>query len=342
MNTLAPDRVHIFVYDGMNDQYAAMPGTDNRPTSDIRFASSSPLAQYFQQERLPLYLDGASLPPALKGEQARLALLGARLFISLSGKERPLGWIAMGSRLSGQPYTPQDLAFVENLCEQASLSLERAQTVSDLERRVQEMNALSRVSQGVNITLSFDDVLELIYAQTAQIIPAADFHITLYNKATDYFYYAFCVENRDRVEAKENKPLPPNSGLAQDIILKGRPLITQDYTRECQARNVLPGEQGVFAWMGVPLNAGAETIGTLSVCQPGCHCQLYARPIGTPAKYCRPHRGCHRQIAPPAGNRTACPSTIHAERDHAAIDLHPRIRTPAQQHPRECGLHFEL
>jgi signal transduction histidine kinase len=117
----------------------------------------------------------------------------------------------------------------------------------------------------VNITLTFDDVLELIYAQTAQIIPASDFHITLYNKATDYFYYGFCVENRDRIEAKENKPLPHNSGLAQDIILKGRPLITQDYARECQARNVLTGEQGVFAWMGVPLNAGAETIGALNI-----------------------------------------------------------------------------
>ena len=190
----------------IEQQHAAMPGADNRPTSDIRFASSSPLARYFQQERLPLYLEGASLPSALKDEDARLALLGARLFIRLKGKERPLGWITLGSRLSGQPYTPQDLAFVENLCEQAALSIERAQTVSDLERRVQEMNALSRVSQGVNITLAFDDVLELIYAQTAQIIPAADFHITLYNKAIDYFFYGFCVENRDRVEVKENKP----------------------------------------------------------------------------------------------------------------------------------------
>jgi signal transduction histidine kinase/putative methionine-R-sulfoxide reductase with GAF domain len=265
MSTLAPDRTHVYVYENLNDQYAASLGADNRPTSDIRFASASPLAQYFQQERLPLYLDGANLPPALKDEESRLALLGARLFIRLPGKERPLGWVALGARLSGQPYIPQDLAFIENMCEQAALSIERAQTISDLERRVQEMNALSRVSQGVNITLTFDDVLELIYAQTAQIIPASDFHITLYNKAAQYFYYGFCVENRDRIQGKENKPLPQNSGLAQDVILKAHPLITQDYARECQARNVLPAEQGVYAWMGVPLNAGAETIGALNI-----------------------------------------------------------------------------
>ncbi|GIK10442.1 MAG: hypothetical protein JETCAE02_25490 [Anaerolineaceae bacterium] len=265
MTTLAPDRAHIYVYDSVNDQYSSMPGMDGRPTSDVRFAASSPLAQYFQKERLPLYLDNSNPAAVMKDEETRLALLGARLFVRLPGKERPLGWVALGPRLSGQPYTPQDLAFVEDLCEQAAISIERAQTVSDLERRVQEMNALARVSQGVNITLTFDDVLELIYAQTAQIIPAADFHITLYNKAANYFFHAFCVEDRERIEANEDAPLPPEAGLAQEVIRRGRPLVTPDYARECRARNLLPAEQGVFAWMGVPLNAGADTIGALTI-----------------------------------------------------------------------------
>ena len=265
MSTLAPDRTHIYLYESINDQYAAMHGPDSRPTSDIRFVSNSPMVQYFQKESLPLYLDGVNQPPSLKTEEARLALLGTRLFVRLPGQDRPLGWLALGPRLSGRPYSPQDLSFLENLCEQAAVAFERAQTVSDLERRVQEMNALSRVSQGVNITLAFDDVLELIFAQTAQIIPASDFHITLHNKGTDYFYYGFCVENRDRREDRENEPIPPGHGLAQDVIRKGRPLLTQDYVRECQARNAVPAEEGIYAWMGVPLNAGAETIGALSV-----------------------------------------------------------------------------
>jgi len=264
-STLAPNRIHIYLYESLNDQYAAMYGPDNRPTSDIRFVSNSPLVQYFQKESLPLYMDGVNQPPSLKTEEARLALLGTRLFVRLPGQDRPLGWLALGPRLSGQPYSPQDLSFLENLCEQSAIAFERAQTVSDLERRVQEMNALSRVSQGVNITLAFDDVLELIFAQTAQIIPASDFHITLYNQGTDYFYYAFCVEKRDRREERENEPIPHGYGLAQDVILKGRPLLTQDYIRECQARSLVPAEEGVYAWMGVPLNAGAETIGALSV-----------------------------------------------------------------------------
>jgi len=265
-STLTPSRVHVYTYDSLNDLFSALPGDDRRATSDIRFTATSPLARYFQTEKLPLYLDNTSaLPASLQSEQSRLALLGARLFVVLPGKERPSGWLALGARLSGQPYTPRDLRFLENIGDQASVAIERVQTVAHLERRIQEMNALTRVSQGVNVTLTFDDVLELIYAQTAQIIPTSHFHITLYNKNSDYYYYGFCVENNERISSRENLPFSASTGLSPGVIRKSRPVITQDYIRECQARSLTPMLENVFAWMGVPLNAGAESIGALSI-----------------------------------------------------------------------------
>lgn len=265
-STLTPSRVHIYTYDSLDDFFSALPGEDHRPTSDIRFTATSPFARYFEAEHLPLYLDStAELPSALQVEQSRLALLGARLFVALPGKQRVNGWLALGSRLSGQPYTPRDLRFLENICDQASVAIERVQTVAHLERQIQEMNALTRVSQGVNVTLTFDDVLELIYAQTVQIIPTSHFHITLYSKKSDYFYYGFCVENNERIPDRENLPFSTSSGLSPEVIRKSRPIITQDYIRECQARSLTPILDNVFAWMGVPLNAGAESIGALSI-----------------------------------------------------------------------------
>jgi len=264
-SSLVPDRIHIYTYDSLNDQYTALANGDGRSTSDIRFSSNSPLVQYFQKENIPLYLDTINPPAVLRSDETRLSLLAARLFVALPGDEKPVGWLALGTPLSGSAYTPRDLVFLENIADQASVAISRVQTVLDLERRVQEMNALTRVSQGVNITLTFDDVLELIFAQATQIIPSTHFHITLYNKAGSYFYYGFCVDDRERAASRENKPLPSNLGLGQEIIRRGRPVLTQDYTRECQSRNITPSSQGVYAWMGVPLNAGAETMGALSV-----------------------------------------------------------------------------
>jgi signal transduction histidine kinase len=264
-SSLMPERLHIYTYDQLNDQYAALANGNNHPSSDIRFASGSSLVQYLQQEMIPLYLDTINPPALLKADEARLSLLGARLFVALRGETKPVGWLALGTPLSGEVYTPKDLDFLDNLSDQASVAISRVQTVVDLERRVQEMNALTRVSQGVNVTLTFDDVLELIFAQTTQIIPAAYFHITLYSKAANYFYYAFRVDNKERLESLENQPLAVNFGLGPEIIRKGRTIITQDYSRECQSRNLTPSAHNIYAWMGVPLNSGAETVGALSV-----------------------------------------------------------------------------
>jgi len=265
-STLSPEKNHVYTYDSLNDFYSALPGEDRRPTSDIRFTATNVFAKYFQKERLPLYLDNtATLPAFLQSEQTRLTLLGARLFVALPGKERVNGWLALGPRVSGQPYTPRDLRFLENISDQAAVAIERVQTVAHLERRIQEMNALTRVSQGVNVTLTFDDVLELIYAQTAQIIPTSHFHITLYDEGNDYYYYGFCVEKNERIPDHENLPFSATSGLGPEVISKSRQIITQDYARECQARSFTPILENVFAWMGVPLNAGAKSIGALSI-----------------------------------------------------------------------------
>jgi GAF domain-containing protein len=130
------DRLHVYTYDALNDQYAALADGDGRPTSDIRFASNSPLVQYFQQENIPLYLDTIDPPAFLKGDEARLSLLGARLFVVLEGEERPVGWLALGNPMSGNVYTPKDLDFLKPLADQASVAISRVQTVADLERRV--------------------------------------------------------------------------------------------------------------------------------------------------------------------------------------------------------------
>jgi len=264
-SSLVPDRLHIYTYDPVNDQYAALANGDGRPTSDIRFSSNSALVQYFQKEKIPLYLDTINPPAVVHGDESRLSLLGARLFVALPGEQRPVGWLALGTPLSGSVYTPKDLDFLDVLSDQSSVAISRVQTVVDLQRRVQEMNALTRVSQGVNVTLTFDDVLELIFAQTSQIIPSSVFHITLYSKAANYFYHAFRVDDGERITGLENQPLSPSLGLGSEIIRIGRPILTQDYPRECQSRNTVPSMQGVYAWMGVPLNSGAETMGALSV-----------------------------------------------------------------------------
>lgn len=263
--SLMPERLHIYVYDPLNDLYVSAAGEDGRPTSDLRFTTSNPLPQVLGRARVPVFFDEAHLPPELKPETPRLALLGATLFVPMPGSERLIGWLALGARRSSEAYQEADLTFLDQVSTAAAVAVERAQVIFDLERRVREMNILSRIAQGVNVTVAFDDILELIYAQTNQVLPVDDFHITLYNKENDFFFFAFCLEKSDRLTSRENLPLPPKTGLSQEVIRSRHPILTADYVRECQQHGTAPYSQNLYAWLGVPLNAGAETIGALSV-----------------------------------------------------------------------------
>ncbi|GAB4523555.1 MAG: hypothetical protein Fur0018_06370 [Anaerolineales bacterium] len=265
--TFSPAYLHIFLYDSLIGMYLPAADKAGRPTTDLRFSPSSGLVEYLAaHRRQAFFLRGRdSIPLKLQNEQARLALLRSLLFVPLSGREDLLGWIGLGECRSGEPYTSNDITFLESISAQVSLAIERAHVVADLERRVHEMDVLARISQGVNVTLNLDDIFELVYAQTTRLIPARDFWILLTDRFAEVSYYAFYLDNDDRIEARENKPLPEGRGLEQIILRSGQALRTTDYELECRNQGVLPSVEGIFAWMGVPLNAGADTIGALSI-----------------------------------------------------------------------------
>lgn len=264
--TLAPKRLHIYLYDPLSDQYAASVDHSGQPTSDLRFSVTARLPIYLTEQREPVILgNNAPLSSNLEPDRARLILLGAQAFAALPGRQRLAGWLALGPRLSGEPYTSLQLGFAEALCEQAALAIERAQVVANMENRVHQMDVLTRIAQGVNITLALDDILELVYAQTTHIIAAQHFFIMLYNKAQDIYQYVFYLEKDERLADQENRPVQSGQALEQEIIRQRRPILTGDFNRECQFRGVLLSKVDVYAWMGVPLNAGAETIGALAL-----------------------------------------------------------------------------
>ncbi len=264
--SLIPSSLHIFIYDLLSDQYSAAPDGLKRPTSDLRFPTSSPVVGLLSQQRYPIFLgEDGKLPVSVQMEQTRLSLLGAQLFAPLSGRQRLTGWLALGPRRSGEPYSSRELSFLDALCDQAAVAIERAQVVINMETRVRETNVLARVAQGVNITLTLDDTLELIYAQTIQVIPADNFHVLLVNPDRGVLNEVFYVINDERYNQFENRPPAEGSPLEEEIIRLRRPILTDDYSRECQRRGMLSNRQNIYSWMSVPLNAGAEAIGTISL-----------------------------------------------------------------------------
>lgn len=264
-NSLIPAIFHIFIFDPLSEQYVATLDSSDHASSDLRFSADSPLVIFLSQQHSPIFLgDAVHLSGVTPADQHRIDLLGAKLFAPLSGRERLAGWLALGPRRSGEPYTHRELDFLNALCSQATLAIERAQVVVNMENRVRETNVLARIAQGVNITLTMDDTLELVYAQTTQVIPANDFHVILVDRQTQKLVEVFCVSEDERYPQLENIPLSGRL-VEEEVVRLRRPILSSDYSQECQRLGAVPNHTGIISWMAVPLNAGAETIGLISL-----------------------------------------------------------------------------
>ena len=266
--TLQPSQIFIFLLDRQSGDYVAA-GTD------VRFAPDSPLIAQLTEGEGMLYLElGQPWLPAAVAERSRLLLLKATVLVGMRGANRLIGFACIAPpRSANGRYSGEELRFVQTLTAQISVAVERAQVVESLEHRVRELDVLSQVSQAVSFTLSMDDLLELIYAQTYRLIDATHFYIALYDAATNEFYFAFFLEGGERYTEKENQRRTPGNDLFCDVIRTGQPLVSANYAQALAERGATFGveDANLQGWMGVPLLVGSRTMGMMAVgtTQPG-------------------------------------------------------------------------
>jgi len=263
--TLVPTHVYVFLRDAQSGDFVAA-GEGNRPDTDIRFDAGSGLIHALSTTRDVIFLEpNRPLPPEMVEDHAALAVLRTPAMAPLQGQDRLAGFLAAGPKRSGEPFQIEDLRFVEAIAEQASLAVERAQVIGDLERRVRELDVLSQVSQAVNFTTDPDVLLELIYTHSSKLIDTTNFYIIGHYPESKTLAYAFFLENEERNETRENMHWPDDEGLESEVVRTGRPIRANDYLAECQRLRVRPREPQPYSWMGVPLNAGARTLGAMVV-----------------------------------------------------------------------------
>jgi signal transduction histidine kinase len=258
-------RLHIFIYDPENGCYKASPGDDGKPSSDLRFPENSRFTAALTDGPDLVVMDQDSIAFLPEAEQARLELLSAKAMIPLKSRERLLGWIALCQADGQGGESMKNLPRLEKLSRQAATALERIQIEEAMQRRLREMDVLIRVAQGVNVTLALDDIFELIFAQTAHIISFNRFRIILFGQPANQAVVVFSVRGNERLSEEEKTILEAHMLPEYDAVHAGQAYISEDYVSELRLRGIVVAQSEPHAWMAVPLRAGAETIGAVSI-----------------------------------------------------------------------------
>lgn len=269
-DALMPQSLFIFLPKGQGEDYVVF---EQGAQTDIRFAPDGGLVQYLHDELDLFYLqDGRPLPRALLAERTRLNILRPAVIAGLSGKNALNGFVLMGKPKSGRgQYDYEEIRFFKAMIGQLSVAIERAQVIDSLQRSVSELNVLSQVSNAMSFAIEFDDLLELIYAQTSRLIETSHFYIVLYDDVNQQMYFAFYLEDDERYSENENKRWRLGKDVFSQTILNGQPLLIEDYQRALAQeiyRPVFESGTQVRALMCVPLVAQTRTLGVVGIGRP--------------------------------------------------------------------------
>lgn len=261
-----PNPLYIYLYDHSTEQYRPMSskqGDVGWIPGAISFDSTGSLASALGGKKQPVAL--RDLEELDEIDSARLALLDVHWLVPMHARDRLVGWIALGECNPPLQNSSSQRMFLQEVGEHSARALDRAMAVLDLERHVQQMRVLSRVAQGVNFAITLDDLLELVYAQTSQVIPTNDFFVLLHDETSGAYTYAFYQVNGEREAHREHIPVNITQCLEHEVFRTQSAISTKDYEALCRSHGYLPQDKGILSWMAVPLNAGAQVIGVISL-----------------------------------------------------------------------------
>jgi signal transduction histidine kinase len=160
----------VFLYDSRLQRYRlhAARGRGKPEVADISFDGDCELAHWLSDRQQPIHSpsDWGRQPGVVLAPEERRALdsLQLALILPLKYKRDAAagklgGWVALGLRPSGKPYSSSDVAALAALVDRAAASLEHAQLFADLERRLQEetQQLAARVRQANEAKSEFID-----------------------------------------------------------------------------------------------------------------------------------------------------------------------------------------
>jgi len=135
--------------------------------------------------------------------------------------------------------------------------------VTALRQAEQLQRAIYRIAQASTSMAGLEEMLSEVHATVAELLPAANFYIALYDAVSDLIHFPYFVDEREpTAEAR-----PPGRGLTEWVLRTGEPLLaTPEVCRDLEHRGAIEllGAPSVD-WLGVPLRTGERTVGVLAV-----------------------------------------------------------------------------
>jgi PAS domain S-box-containing protein len=222
---LAPEKFFIYLYD---DEAAQFVPHSRAVRSAPELTSDDPLVQAVHGAGRALWFPpNRPLPEALE-KSGTFHALDCPVFVPLNYEGRLIGFMALGSRRSGEPYNGDDLDFLGTVAGQSALALENARLFSNLRHTLDQ-------------TLEMKSLMDDIFASIATGVITTDVEhkITLFNQAAERI---LSVPTREVLGKSLTDALPQWTDLdsaAAEAIERGAATLNHEVNRYMPPRGDL-------------------------------------------------------------------------------------------------------
>jgi len=149
------------------------------------------------------------------------------------------------------------------LAAQAALALENARLYTRERRRAEELAAINQAARRVSASLDLRETLDGIVGAAAELVPCVLAEISLWDEEQQMLTLQ-ALRCEPRREFPIGETYPPGEGYTGWVVRHRQPLLVPDVVARPDLQlDLLPGEYPFLAYIGLPLLAGNELIGTL-------------------------------------------------------------------------------
>jgi signal transduction histidine kinase len=185
----------------------------------------------------------------------------AILTVPIRWQEQAVG-ILEASHSSAQAFTEELIPLMETIAAWTAIAIANAQQYKQLQRRLNESDALLSISQTLTETVELDEVLQLIVTQAKKIITNADWAVIhLVQPKTNHLELAAAAGLE--LEADQYR-IEQGKGVAGDVMANGGVINVADMQTDPR-RLPIDIHTNVHSLLVAPVESRRRRIGTISV-----------------------------------------------------------------------------
>ncbi len=198
--------------------------------------------------------DGSAAP-------ARVSMI----HLPLIAQDRVLGILSIQSPRKNV-YTGQHLKLLENLAAYTTIALDNAsayrlldETQHEVFEQAAELATINRITQALSAQLDSDRLIQLVGDQVRDLFLAPITYVSLLDRSNMMLHFPYMY-------GEDIGSRPFGEGWTSEIIRSGQPLLVNEDVHGTSARlGVQKLGRPTASYLGVPIFAGGEAIGVISV-----------------------------------------------------------------------------